>query len=191
MAEVILKGFDELARGLENAESLFLPLATQAMAYSLEALHEAFQMIPSQPDRDRAWKPGRPRPYNTYVRNVGQYPRSAFSADFREPGGYKVKNKTKMKKAGKVRLTSQQSSKRWKMTVMADPHNVIGMLRNDATYSGYVWGYAYGGGTPVQSPFHHQTGWISTEEAITLAEPEMERSFEVALKQFTDVLSRR
>jgi hypothetical protein len=172
--------WDATIQGLENAEGLFLPLASQAIAVCLEAVKEEIQPTPEQPSRTRA------KTFNTYVRDTGNFPRSAFKSSAGTPGGYKVVGKNALKKAGRVRYTSQHSSKRFRMTVTVTEDAVIGNLHNFASYSGYLWGPE--SGTPHQVAFHHETGWVSTDQALRAAQPQMEDALQTAIDQFVTVL---
>jgi len=172
-AEIQLIGFDELARALEGADELFKPLATRAIALSLNAIEERIAPYPPQPSRTRA------KTFNTYVRGQGHYPKSAFVADTNEPGGYRVKRIPK----GKIRMTSQQMSANFKSKVEMTKTGIDGELRNDASYSGYVLGSENSDSDPHQVAFHAQTGWVSTEEAISQATPDIKNSINDAINE--------
>ena len=174
--------WDAVIKGLENASSLFLPLASQSIAVCLEAVKEEIQPTPGQPSRTRA------KSFNTYVRDTGNFPRSAFKSSAGTPGGYKVVGKNALKKAGRVRYTSQHSSKRFRMTVTVTEDEVIGNLHNFASYSGYLWGPEDAGQTPHQADYHQATGWVSTDQALRAAQPKMEDALQTAINQFVTVL---
>src|SRR5512133_2714890 len=120
---VKLTGFDELARACENAEVLFQPLASVAIATSIMAIHQEIAPYPPQPDRMRSGH------LNTYVRGQGKYPASAFVADKQEPGGFRTK---KISKAS-IKLTSQQMDKKFKTKVGLSDKAVVGELKNEAS----------------------------------------------------------
>lgn len=54
-----------------------------------------------------------------------------------------------------VRRTSEMAGRKWQMSV----HGVTAILRNTASYSGYLWSEAY------QPRFHAQRGWQTFEQA--------------------------
>lgn len=172
-SEVELIGFDELARALEGADELFKPLATKAIALSLSAIEERISPYPPQPSRTRA------KTFNTYVRGQGHYPKSAFVADSGEPGGFRTKRIPK----GKIRMTSQQMDKSFKQTVAMTKTGIDGELRNDASYSGYVLGEKNQNADPHQVVYHTQTGWVSTDDAISQATPDIENSINDAVNE--------
>lgn len=158
-----------LIAGLEGAERAFIPIVTKAMTISLTAIYEQISPYPPQPNRMRSGK------LNTYVRGQGFYPRSAFIPDASEPGGFRTK---KTKKA-QIRLVSQQMDKKWRMNVINTGEEVTGILRNEATYSGYV-----SGGKDEQMPFHAETGWPNKDDSIEAAMPIIEESVDSAVNAF-------
>ena len=179
MADFVLDGpWDKVIAGLEDADNLFLPLLSRAVGISLEAVKEAIQPTPAQPSRTRS------KHFNTYVRNIGSFPKSAFVPSAGTPGGFKVMGKNKLVKAGKVRMTSQQMDKRFQMSVTTNGSGVEGNLHNYATYSGWVLG-PLGGGTPHQVEAHSMTGWVNTDQAIQEAMPKVRGAIQLALVQLT------
>lgn len=173
MADVELKGgFDELIRALDKADSLFLPLASEAMAISLTAIEEEIAPYPPQPPRNRS------KHFNTYVRGQGFYPRSSFVADKTEPGGYRIKKTPR----GKIRLVSQQMDKKFKSNVKFTGNAITGELKNEAGYSGYVIGSKTE--DPKQTDFHAATGWQNKEDAIAAATPKIIQSLNTAIDKF-------
>lgn len=164
--------FERLENLLANADKLFVPFASKAILECLEAVKEIIQVYPPQPSRTRA------KTFNTYVRGQGQYPKSAFVPDKESPGGFKTK---KVKKSA-IRFSSQQLDKRWKMQVTSSATGADGVLSNDATYSGYVNGFEDGG--IQQVGFHKATGWVSSNEAIDAAMPEIEAIVGQSVERF-------
>ena len=172
MADVTLKGFDELANSLDMAAALFVAPASRAIAESLLAVQEIIEVYPPQPPRDRA------ATFNTYVRGRGQYPRSAFIA--LPGGGHKIKRTA----AAKIRMTSQQMDKRFRVEVVPTDTDVTGTLKNTATYSGWVLGSEDQGETPHQVAFHAETGWVSRDAAIEQAMPAIDEAMNKAIDEF-------
>ena len=168
--EVTLEGFDELAKALENAQALFMPLASRAVALSLEAIQEAIEVVPPQPDRERS------KTFNTWVREVGQLPRSAFVSS-----GGKGKIKTKNVK---ILRASERMPFRFTMKVQASGNQILGTLTNEASYSGWVLGPEEAGQDPHQVAWHAETGWVSTDQAILQAAPVIENSINDAIDEF-------
>ena len=172
-------GFDKLARALDKADELFLPLASKAIAISLTAIREPLEPYPPQPDRMRSGH------LNTYVRGQGNYPKSAFIPDSSEPGGFR----TKRVKKSSIKLTSQQMDKSFTQKVKVTKNAIVGELGNDATYSGYVIGPEDEDGDPHQVAFHAQTGWTSTDDAIEAATPTIMDSMNLAINEFVSKLA--
>lgn len=188
------EGFDELQRGLQRASRLALPLAERAIGVALTALESVMAPYPPQPDRDRANQDGeKPSPYNTYVRGIGHFPRSAF----RQVEGVWQRKKTGAykpgPKGGKVRRTSQQLDKRWRIRVVREGHAVVGTLENTASYSGYVIGHKAGvesnDGTPAQAPFHAETGWPNVDDSLAHVQPIIDQAFETVIDTFVTQLA--
>ncbi len=169
MATVKIGKLQELLAG---AEALFLPHASKAILEAEVVVKEIWGAYPPQPPRDRA------KSFNTYVRGKGNYPKSAFVADQSEPGGYK----TKRVKAGTVKLTSQRMNTRFKV----DVNGAKGTLTNTADYSSYVIGNETE--DPSQVSFHSETGWVSTDQAIAQAMPQIEAIAQEAAEKFVNSL---
>jgi hypothetical protein len=176
-SDVVFVGFDELARALDKADELFLPLASQAMALNVLAIQQQISPYPPQPDRNRS------KHFNTYVRGQGNYPKSAFVKDSNQPGGYATK---RVKKA-EIKLTSQQMDKKFRGKVIITDKAITGILRNEATYSGYVIGSK--SKDPKQTSFHAETGWVNKEDAIAAAMPTIEQNMNTAIDQFIKMLA--
>jgi hypothetical protein len=162
---------------LANASELFAPFASKAVLEAEEAVQEVIQVYAPQPSRTRA------RTFNTYVRGQGNYPRSFFTADASEPGGFKVKRA----KRGQIKLTSQQLDKRWTKNVKASGGTVEGNLHNSASYSGYVNGWE--GTDPKQVSFHAASGWVSADAALAKAGPDIDSIVDAAVQSFLDKLA--
>ena len=177
--DVRLIGDTELARALDRASELFVPFASKAIATSLTAIQGKVSPYPPQPDRNRA------KSFNTYVRGTGTYPRSAFSADTTQPGGFKVKSV----KHGQIRMNSQQMDKRFKQNVTVSQNAVVGELKNTASYSGHVIGPKEG--DPHQASFHATTGWANADDSLEAAMPDIDAAFDSAMDDFLTRLSGR
>ena len=176
--DVRLDGLDKLVVGIDHADELFAPYASKAIAVSLTAIEERSSTYPPQPDRMRSGH------LNTYVRGVGTYPKSAFVPDTKQPGGYAIKKRY----SGSIKFTSQDMKSRFKHEAKTSGNVVTGELRNDATYSGYVIGSVTD--DPKQADFHAETGWVSKEEAVALAQPEIEKAYRQAVADFLKDLAR-
>ena len=166
--------FEKFKEGLRNAEKLIQPLLTIAMGKALTAVKGEDAPYPPQPDRDRA------KSFNTYVRGVGSYPKSAFVEAPKEPGGYKIRTGVKR---GQIKFTSQQMGSRFTEKVTQKENAVVGNLHNSATYSGYVIG-----SDDEQVKFHAETGWVSTDDAIDRAMPTIEKVVDDAITTFIGML---
>jgi hypothetical protein len=180
---VTIDGVDSFETALKTVEDLVMPEAERAIGESLEELRKIMAPYPPQPDRDRAnQNKEHPSPYNTYVRGIGQFPRSSFAQvdgawGRKKKGAYK-----KGPKGGKVRRTSQNLKKKWNLTVKQDGNAVSGVLENTASYSGVVLGHKQGSGEhadsiPDQAPFHADTGWMNIDDGMTQVQPKIDRAF--------------
>jgi hypothetical protein len=154
--EIEVTGFEELSKRLGNAEQLLQPLAIQVVAGAVTEIKKQFLPYPPQPSRTRA------KSFNTYVRGVGQYPRSSFVAAQSAPGGFKVKPTRK----ASVRYTSEQMDDKFTTSVQPGNGEIIGNVHNSASYSGWVIGEK-----DDQRPYHAETGWVDEEKALMLAMP--------------------
>lgn len=159
---------ERIANFLRDAERAFIPFASRAIGRILVALEALVEPYPPQPDRDRA------STFNTYVRGIGQFPRSAFKRDIKAPGGFKVSRKVK---TGTIKLTSQQMDRKFHTEVRTTEKEVIGRHWNEATYSGYVLG-------PAQVPWHRATGWANRDEVLDLLQPQIDEEKEAAVEEF-------
>lgn len=164
-------GFEKLSAALRQAEVLFRPLASKAIAKSLQFIYEVISPYPSQPDRMRSGK------LNTYVRGIGWFPKSSFVEDPKEPGGFRQLPT----KRAQVRMTSQQLDKKFRMKTTVNKDGVEGELRNDATYSGYVLGPVEG--DPHQAKYHAETGWVNEDEAMAQATPVIVENLNTAVDE--------
>jgi len=137
------------------------------MGLALTAVEEIISPYPPQPPRDRA------KTFNTYVRGVGRYPKSAFT------GG-----KVKLKKGAKVKRTSQRLNTKFRTEVNVQNDEVLGELRNEASYSGWVLGSEDKTKDPHQMEYHAQTGWVNEDEALRQADGEISRIFDEMADDF-------
>lgn len=163
---------DRLAQVLAKADAAFVPFATTATLEAEEVVEENIGIYPPQPPRDRA------KSFNTYVRGKGKYPRSAFIRDPKQPGGYRTRRVNK----GTIKFTSERMNTRFRKFVMPSGNVVLGTLKNEASYSGYVIGHE--AGYPQQRDFHKATGWRSVEEAIAISMPKINEIANKVVKDF-------
>jgi hypothetical protein len=157
---------EKFREALNQSSRIALPLAERAMGLSLTAVEEILAPYPPQPPRDRA------KTFNTYVRGIGRYPRSAFA-------GAKIKTK-----GAKVRRISERLNTKFRTEVRIDGANVLGELRNEASYSGWVLGSKDSSNDPHQVRPHEQTGWENQDDAIEEAMPDIDRFFDEMLDDF-------
>jgi hypothetical protein len=163
---------DRLKALLANADTLFMPFASRASLDIADGIKSIISVYPPQPARDRA------KTFNTYVRGKGRYPKSAFVKNPREPGGYATKRVNK----GQIKMTSQRMDASFEENVTQGSDFVKVNLSNRASYSGFVIGFE--NGSPHQQPFHKETGWASTEDAVGVAMGEVSGIMEGALQDF-------
>lgn len=146
-------------------------LGMRAVGLALESVREIMAPYPPQPDRERSGS------FNTYVRGVGNYPKSSFKqmAD----GTWKPSRKLA---AGKIKFTSQRLSTKWRISIAQSAESVDGELSNEAGYSGFVLGHKKGvqanDNVPEQVDFHATTGWSNIEDAMAQAEGKISAAFE-------------
>jgi hypothetical protein len=160
---------------LSELTALAIPLAEIAIGKALAIIEAIVEPYAPQPDRNRS------KHFNTYVRGVGHLPKSAFVEG--EPNAKQIR---KLKKAGKVRMDSQNMQKRWKLRTHASATGVEGTLRNTATYSGYVSGHH--DEDPKQTDFHAMSGWVSIDDAVEQAMPQVEGFFEDAVDGIIELI---
>ena len=166
--------------GLTLVTTHALRIAAPVVYRALARIQEVLSVIPPQPARDRA------KTFNTYVRNIGSFPKSAF---VQTNEGWKRK-RTGAYDKGKIRYTSQQSSKRWGIYVDETGNTIIGTLRNDATYSGWIWGPKDQSLDPHQVEWHTETGWVSQDDAIRETKPDVDQMLQQAVDEILAVLMR-
>jgi len=185
---------DAFEKALRKVDEIAAPLGERAIGASLTALKNALEPVPPQPDRDRANKDGKyPSPYNRYVRGIGVFPRSAFEM---VEGQWKRKKKGAYKKGPKgekVRHTSEQSTKKWRIEVVMQGNAVAGELRNEASYSGYLFGHKPGGQAvaddiPSQAPFHMDSGWSNLDDSLAKVQPVIDEAFGKAVDRVVQQL---
>lgn len=131
-----------------------------AMTQSLLDMESVLKPYPPQPARDRA------KTFNTYVRGIGRLPKSAFVT---KSGATRKKVVTK----GAIR-TSQRLGTRWSHRVDISDNTVTGTIENTATYAVFVQGR-------YQPAYHHETGWVTGEEAYEQQEAQIMRNFNETL----------
>lgn len=168
--------FSKLEEALDSAQVLFRAYASKGIAKSVTAISRVIEPYPPQPNRMRSGR------LNTYVRGQGRYPKSAFIPDVREPGGFAIK-----KGARAIKLTSQQMDKKYREKVTVTHESVVGLLTNEATYSGWVVGPKEG--DPHQVSFHAETGWVNADDAVEQAKPEILKYVSEAVEKFIAVLA--
>lgn len=147
----------------ERAAQMLNPVASQVLA----RMQDLISVIPPQPDRNRA-----PR-FNNYVREIGHFPRSAFYAT--KKGTWRRKGRVSRIEQGQIRYTSQQSNTRWMTYITGQPSLVVGTLRNETSYGGWVFGPRDASLDIHQAAWHAETGWVSQDAAIEEAMPELNR----------------
>ena len=168
--------FSKLEEALNSVQALFKPYASKGIARSIAAISSVIEPYPPQPDRMRSGR------LNTYVRGQGRYPKSAFIPDARQPGGFAIK-----KGARAIKLTSQQMDKKYRQKVTVTDESVVGLLTNEATYSGWVVGPKEG--DPHQVSFHAETGWVNADDAVDQAKPRIMSYISEAVDNFIATLA--
>ncbi len=155
--------FKDFQDALAALPRLSSNLGLRAVGLALEAIRQIMAPYPPQPDRERA------QTFNTYVRGVGNFPKSSFKQQ--ADGTWKPSRKMA---AGKIKFTSQRLSTKWRLSVSQSAESVDGELANEAGYSGYVMGHKKdvqaNDDVPEQVDFHATTGWANIEDARAQAD---------------------
>ncbi len=167
---------DEWTRVLRETAKFSAPYGARAIGNCLALLHNYLTQIPPQPDRNRA------KTFNGWVREVGRFPKSFFV--LQEGGGYKVKRGRKG-----LKRQSERSAVRWRMEVSKTATTVTGELRNEASYSGWLFGPKEPGATPHQAAAHTLTGWPSVTDAWEELQPQMQAAIDEQLSAFLQKLA--
>jgi hypothetical protein len=131
------------------------------MRDAIDIIRNEESRFPPQPSRTRA------KTFNTWVREVGRLPLSAF---IQQSGERRKRIKTNV-----VLVPSEKMLAQWKampMTIALTGAGLLGTGTNAASYSGFVQGDA-------QPDFHKQTGWLTTSQAF-------EKHAAKIIKRFTD-----
>jgi len=157
---------EKFYEALKHSSKTVLPLAEKMMGQNLTAIQEILAPYPRQPSRTRA------RTFNTYVRGVGRYPRSAFA-------GGKVKTK-----GVKIKRTSERLSARFRTEVRQCEDGILGELKNTASYAGWVLGTKDQSKDPHQVSWHNETGWENSDDAIDKAIPRVNKFLDQMLDDF-------
>lgn len=128
----------------------------QAMRDALDIVRNEEMSFPPQPDRQRA------KTFNTWVREVGRLPLSAFLKTVRtRQGTYRAQRKRISTKT--ILKSSEKMLQKWKqapVVIATTSNGLLGTMTNTASYSGHVQG------KPDDVPdFHKETGWLGTKEA--------------------------
>lgn len=144
------EGLDRLIQDFDKIKDEIVPALSQAAETSLLLVEGSLKEYPPQPSRIRSAH------FNTYVRGVGSYPRSAFT---KKSGKLSTKRAEKATKRGKVRMTSQKLGAHWKHKIETNEQGVVGYIGNEVTYASFVQGDS-------QTGFHAETGWLTDDEAI-------------------------
>ncbi len=160
---VTTKGFDTLEAQLSKLDDPALFRA--AMTESLILLRNEASRFPPQPSRTRS------RTFNTWVREVGRLPRSAFGISSKT-GKVTIRNRR-----GGVLFPSEKLLAKWKEAqpqISASGTTVTGKISNAVSYAPYVQG-------DQQASFHAQTGWRTTQDILKANEAKITAIFEKAL----------
>jgi hypothetical protein len=172
MSELQVEGFDELKRALERSPEIARPIIQRAMNESLMLLVGLLRPYPPQPSRTRA------RRFNTYARGIGFFPRRSFEGGERKKRGAFQAGA----RGGRVRRVSEKLGEKWTWEVRETPAGLVGVLGNTASYSEVVQGRK-------QPAFHRRTGWVTVDEALGQAEPQIMERFGQAADELVEVLA--
>jgi hypothetical protein len=88
----------------------------------------------------------------------------------------------------KMGKPSEQSSRRWKVQVTpGDNGNVRGELRNEASYSGYVFGHD--GSDPKQAELMSKIGWTSIDSAVSDAAGAIDQILKAGVDEIINLIA--
>lgn len=122
----------------------------EAMTEALTVVKQEASRFPPQPSRTRAPSGS----FNTWVREVGQLPRSAFGVS-RKTG------KVTIRRSGKrIYRVSEKLIQKWKTAtpqIRIGAGYIVGRVTNAASYGKWVQG-------EQQSKWHKATGWKTTSQ---------------------------
>lgn len=173
MSGLDVEGLEGLIKALQDAPELARRIAKRAMSDSLNVLRGLVRPYPPQPPRNRAAS------FNTYVRGVGHFPRSSFTAGERKKrGAYRPGPK-----GGRVHRTSERLGEKWTQEVRVEGDAVEGVLGNTASYVFAVQS------RDRQPPYHAMTGWVTIEDALDQAEPDIVRIWGGAVDELVEELA--
>lgn len=160
------RGFDELQAKLSKPTHS-LPIE-RAMADALTILQQEASRFPPQPSRTRA------KTFNTWVREVGRLPRSAF-------GISRTTGKPTIRRGGRrVLVASEKMLKKWKeapISVQRTAAGYVGRIVNKASYGQFVQG-------EKQAKFHARTPWLTTKQIQDKHARRVVAVFEGAVKKW-------
>jgi hypothetical protein len=163
---------------LEKSTQLSLPFGAKAMGDCLVLIEAYMTKIPPQPDRQRA------KTFNGWIREIGRFPKSDFIP---EPGGtFRVKRKRK----GPTKK-SERSAKAWRMELQQNESKVDAELRNEASYSGWLFATKNAAVTPHQVPWHTLTGWPNIDDAFKDLQPQLDEAIDKQVTDFLQTLSEK
>ena len=77
--------------------------------------------------------------------------------------------------------------KKYRHKVEVTDESAVGLLTNEATYSGWVVGPKEG--DPHQVSFHAETGWVNADDAVEKAKPEILKYVSEAVEDFIEMLA--
>lgn len=159
------KGFDTLELQLKQMSDM-TPLV-EAMKDALTVVKQEASRFPPQPSRTRS------KHFNTWVREVGQLPRSAFGISS------KTGKLTIRRRGVGVLRASEKLLAHWKEAqpqVTVTPTSIEGRVTNPVSYGPFVQG-------EQQASFHAQTGWLTTQAILSKQQARIVAVFEKALQR--------
>jgi len=176
-------GIDELIKALQETPEMAKPIFKKAIVASLELIKGVVKPYPPQPSRTRSTR------FNTYVRGIGHYPKSAFVEGQLDP-----KAKKTARKEGKVRLVSERLGSKWTQAVEFGDEAVEGAIGNIASYADKVQGPKKGEEPPGyqgenQEDFHAVTGWVSLYGAVDDVQEEIYNTFDDGVEELAKTLT--
>lgn len=159
------KGFDELIVRLNKAGD---PRVLEgAMRESLKVVQQDASRFPPQPSRTRS------KHFNTWVRERGQLPRSAFGISAKT-------GKTTIRHAGRaVYRVSEKLIQKWKTAqpqIRVGVGYIVGRITNAASYGVWVQG-------EKQTKWHKSTGWKTVNQILASKEQRILAVFRAAVKK--------
>lgn len=176
MIQITVSGAGIPREKLEKAAGKIVAGARQALYKNALVAQRSLATYPPQPSRTRA------QTFNTYVRGVGSFPKSAFNT-----ATGKTRPGARKGRYGAVRYTSQRLGTQWYVAHGIDRNEASVVIGNRATYAPFVQARDGVGGNAKlhQQLYHRATGWLTLEDALERQMPQIKADIRAAIRDIT------